>query len=245
MLNSQTASPELVTQTGLDFRFYQPSNKPRGLLVLVHGRAGNKELMWIFSKIVQGLNPEDRPLIVTPQGFVPDIKDSFSWWPHHAKLSADATPELRRERLAEVLSGVTRLRDFILRVQELFEIPSGKTFAAGFSQGGANLGTVSLLDPKLLSGVALLSSFIPLDVMKERTHWHPQLQNAEILLPPFFLFHGSEDDIIPLERAEMTRDFLQPLSSSVDFSSDSVGHKVSSQGIRNLSSWFEHLYQAV
>lgn len=244
MLISQAASADLIAKTGLDFRIYQSSDKPSGLLVLVHGRAGNKDLMWIFSKMAQGLAPEERPWIVAPQGFVSDIKDSFSWWPHHAKLADDAGPELRRERLAEVLSGVTHLDNFILRIQEIFEIPAKRTFAAGFSQGGANLGTLALLNPALLQGVALLSSFIPLAVMQETSHWQAEVQSGAVLLPPFFLFHGTEDEIIPFSRAEQTRDFLEPLCSSLEFVTDSVGHKVSSQGIRSLSSWFERLYQA-
>ena len=79
MLSSREATADEVAKTGLKHRVYLPPDGGEGrpLVVMVHGRAGNDQVMWVFSKALERL----KPVVVAPQATIPDIKDGFSWWP--------------------------------------------------------------------------------------------------------------------------------------------------------------------
>ena len=236
MLNSRVSSEEETSITGLLSRVYIPPDGSKGkpLVVLVHGRAGNSEVMWIFSKALEAI----KPVVVSPQGFIPDIKDGWSWWPIHDKLSADASAALRAERLNEVKVGVERVRDFIERCHEHFGTDRTRTYMAGFSQGAALCATLSLMEPEKVKGVGILSGFIPYAVIGEPGLVRAEVREGKAKLPEYFIFHGEDDPVLPIARGIEAKDWLEKVGASVEFHQDKVTHKVSAPGIRALGEWF-------
>ncbi len=240
MLNSREATAEEIDKTGLFHRVYVPEEGGAGrpLVVLVHGRAGNAQVMWVFSKALAGL----KPVVVAPQGFVPDIKNGFSWWPLHEKLSADASAALRAERLGEVETGVLKAKDFIERAQALYGADPSRMFIAGFSQGAALSATLSLMHPSMFLGVGILSGFIPYAVVGEPGLVNPEVRAGRAALPEYFIAHGTEDNILPVQRAKESREWLESVGASVTYHEEAVGHKVGAAGIRALGEWFERMF---
>jgi phospholipase/carboxylesterase len=91
---------------------------------------------------------------------------------------------------------------------------------AGFSQGGAVVLQTALRHPERLAGVLALSTYLPLSatLQAERSAANHDL--------PIFMAHGRYDDIIPLERAQQSKDILERLGYKVEWHVYPMPHSV-------------------
>lgn len=233
MREIQEASAGDVVRSGLFFRFKLPKVERSGapVVLLIHGRAGNAEVMWVFEKAFASLDP----LYVAPQAFVEDPLGGFSWFPHREK-GVQVSIEERTQDIKNMLS---KIEYFLEVLPEIFDFDSNKMFAAGFSQGAAVVSSVCLTNPKRFHGAAMLSGFVPRIFDEHKELVSPRLIKREASLSPFFLFHGASDEILPIERAEEAKTLLEKYGARVTLSTDDVGHKVSSKGIKALGAWVE------
>ena len=112
-------------------------------------------------------------------------------------------------------------------------IESKNILLAGFSQGGAIVLHTGLRFNKSLAGIMALSTYLPLD-----THVSNEVNNANKKIPIFYA-HGSNDPVVPITLAEMSKDFLTNLSYKVDWHLYSMEHSVIPQEIDDISDWLE------
>ena len=106
-----------------------------------------------------------------------------------------------------------------------------KLFLAGFSQGGAIVLLTALRYPERLAGVMALSAYLPLagTLAAERAQ-----ANRET---PIFMAHGRYDDLIPVQRAQVSRDYLQKLGYAVEWHDYPMPHAVCAPEIADISSF--------
>ncbi len=242
MLESRESTPEEERLAGLRFRVHLPaeegvSPKDRPLVVMVHGRAGDFNVMWIFSKVIQGV----RPVIVAPQATVPDDggtpgKVGYSWWRVDDKPPEDEAAR-RIEVRKEMLAAIERLVFFVDRVEQLFGTDRSQRIGFGFSQGAALIGSASIIHPELFSGVAMLAGMLPKSLADEPGVFPVDFRARA----KYFIAHGTEDKIVPFYRAEQSRNLLQLHGAEVDFVSEPVGHKTGSVAMRRLGEWYHRL----
>ena len=100
---------------------------------------------------------------------------------------------------------------------------------AGFSQGGAIVLQTGLRYPERLAGLMALSTYLPLAGKLE------QERNQENRDLPIFMAHGSYDDIIPLRRAEQSKDLLVKSGYPVDWRTYPMPHSVCPEEIGHIS----------
>jgi phospholipase/carboxylesterase len=108
-------------------------------------------------------------------------------------------------------------------------IPASKLVLAGFSQGGAIVLQTGLRHPERLGGIMALSTYLPLSGFLEKER---HAINADL---PIFMAHGSYDDMIPMRRAEQSRDFLKQLGYAVDWHSYPMPHSVCPEEIGDIA----------
>ena len=115
-------------------------------------------------------------------------------------------------------------------VEELIKAEKGrKVVLAGFSQGGAIVLQTALRHPGRLAGVMALSTYLPLAGSVEKE------ASAASKTLPIFMAHGRFDDIIPIERATRSRDFLTGLGYKVAWHEYPMPHSVCAEEIRDIS----------
>jgi len=115
-------------------------------------------------------------------------------------------------------------------VEELIEAERGKKIVlAGFSQGGAIVLQTALRHPEALAGVMALSTYLPLSMTVAA------VRHAANHKVPIFMAHGRFDDIIPISRAERSRDFLKELGYAVQWQAYPMPHSVCAEEIRDIS----------
>ena len=108
-------------------------------------------------------------------------------------------------------------------------IASAKIVLAGFSQGGAIVLQTGLRYPERLAGIMALSTYLPL---QDKLTKEANAANRDV---PVFMAHGSHDDLIPLHRAEASKDLLVKAGYPVDWRTYPMPHSVCPEEIRDIA----------
>jgi phospholipase/carboxylesterase len=117
-------------------------------------------------------------------------------------------------------------------VEQMMQREKGRQIVlAGFSQGGAIVLQTALRHPERIAGVMALSTYLPLAGTLAQ---EASAANRKI---PIFMAHGQYDDIIPLKRAEASRDALQRLGYRVEWHTYPMPHSVCAPEIAHISRW--------
>lgn len=117
-------------------------------------------------------------------------------------------------------------------------IAARRIVLAGFSQGGAIALQTALRYPERLAGVIALSTYLPLAAMLERE------RSDACSDVPVFMAHGAYDDIIPLARAEQSRDWLRGAGYPVEWHAYPMPHAVCGEEIEALAAFLASILQA-
>jgi len=189
------------------------SANPR-LLVLIHGWTGDENSMWVFAR---GLSPDY--WIIAPRAPYPANPSGFSWRPHQAETFG--RPSL--EALRPSADGLIRFIDeYSASVTQrgLCQLDALQFDLAGFSQGAAMVNLVGMLYPHRVRKMGVLAGFVP-SGLEELIAQRP-LEGKKI-----FVAHGTQDDMVPVDRARASIQLLEQAGSQVTYCEDEIGHKVS------------------
>lgn len=106
---------------------------------------------------------------------------------------------------------------------------------AGFSQGCAMTLQTGLRHPEKLAGLLCLSGYVPINTTLAAER-HAANQNT-----PIFMAHGRSDPVIPIDRAEKSRDLLKALNYSVEWREYMMQHAVCPEEIDDISAWLKRV----
>jgi phospholipase/carboxylesterase len=114
-------------------------------------------------------------------------------------------------------------------------VPSSRIVLAGFSQGCAMVLLTGLRHRGRLAGIVGLSGYLPLaaSTAAERAPANQQT--------PIFLAHGRYDPMIPLPRAQASRDALQALGYAVQWHEYPMEHSVCMPEIADLQQYLRQV----
>jgi phospholipase/carboxylesterase len=187
------------------------------LFIMIHGRAGNAKVIAAFlSSIKQEAN------VISPEAPNPEM-GGFSWW----------LPESKALTISDFVLLAEGLYADLQSIIELQNLKPKRITLLGFSQGAAMCSMIFQLYPSVFSRLVILAGAVPEIIGKDG-----RLQD----LTPFvgkevFIAHGSKDEIIPIDKAERAKIFLEKLACNVTFSVEDVAHKVGSASMKALKSW--------
>jgi phospholipase/carboxylesterase len=114
-------------------------------------------------------------------------------------------------------------------------VPARAIVLAGFSQGGAIVLQTALRYPERLAGVIALSTYLPL-AGKLKAEKSPANQDL-----PIFMAHGRYDDLIPLDRAQKSRELLVDAGYKVEWHDYPMPHSVCGEEIADIASFLVRL----
>jgi len=124
-------------------------------------------------------------------------------------------------------------------IEELIQMEQAngaqKIILAGFSQGCAMTLHTGLRHSTPLAGLLCLSGYLPL-AQKLAEERHPAN-----LTTPIFLAHGTHDSIVPLQRAQQSRDLLNQLGYEVQWREYPMEHTVSLAEIEEIGAWLSRV----
>jgi phospholipase/carboxylesterase len=112
-------------------------------------------------------------------------------------------------------------------------IPASRIILAGFSQGCAMTIQTGLRQVEPLAGMICLSGYVPLSAKL------PTERTQESLQTPIFMAHGRHDNVVPFNRAEMSRDLLVSMGYQVEWHEYPMQHSVCLEEVQHLSNFFK------
>ncbi|MFZ0547505.1 MAG: alpha/beta fold hydrolase [Candidatus Promineifilaceae bacterium] len=226
---TENDGPELIENgpayeaSGLVHRVLVPEGKgpfstgPHPTAVMIHGRSGNEDVMWVFRRAL----PKDW-LVVAPRAIQDDPDGGYSWHPRQK----DEWPSLGM--FDEAVSAVVK---FIKALPELYGADPEHIYLMGFSQGAATAFATAIRHPGLVKAVAGLVGFMPFDSESEVA---PGVLDGL----PVFMAVGLEDDTIPLALSRHCADALRTAGADLIYGEYETGHKLNAQGMRELKAWW-------
>jgi phospholipase/carboxylesterase len=140
--------------------------------------------------------------------------------------------DLVREEDEKGLRSSQDLIEQIIAHEKARGVPANRIVLAGFSQGCAMVLQTGLRHHEALAGLLCLSGYLPLatTITAER---NPANQNT-----PIFMAHGQYDPVVPVTRAEASRQILNGLGYSIDWKTYPMEHSVAPEEITDIGTWF-------
>ena len=219
-----------MTNTLLETVEIESGANPSAAIIWMHGLGADAN---DFVPIVKELDLRDCPAIRFIFPNAPQIPVTLNggyimraWY----DIAAAGTDINKREDESGLRQSQQQIEALITR-ENARGIATENIILAGFSQGCAMSLQTGLRHPQKLAGIMGLSGYVPLadKIAEER---HPANQNTSI-----FLVHGTVDPVIPIQRAQQSRDLLVSLGYPVEWHDYWMQHSVSPQEIMDIGFW--------
>lgn len=192
------------------------------LLILLHGYGSNEEDLFSF---VSDL-PKDW-LVVSLRAPRNTPYGGFCWYDiDFTNVEKFINVSQAEESLELILSKISEIR-------EKYGINEGKNHLCGFSQGGILSYALALKNPHIFHKVACLSAYPEVKILQNITTDRKSLQHLH-----FFVSHGTEDNVIPIEWGKRGYELLYDLSLFFSFREYKSGHGVNPKNYQDLITFF-------
>lgn len=186
------------------------------LLVLLHGYGSNEEDLFSF---VPNL-PEDW-LVVSFRAPKSTPYGGFSWFDINLMDSQNFID------ISQAKEAVNLVAKEIERIKEHYGV-TGRVHLCGFSQGGILSYALALNKPILFQKVACLSTYPEEQLLKQK----PAKKEIEPLR--FFISHGTDDAVVPLDWGRKAADLLYELGGYFTFREYMSGHNINQKNYIDL-----------
>ncbi len=197
---------------------------PFPTIIALHGWGASAHDLFGLAPYLHG----GQALVVCPQGPVrfqtgPGT-EGYGWFPITGGGSLDP---------AEFTKGRLLLRDFVERIFEIFPVDRRKVVVMGFSQGGVMAYDLALRDPLSFAGLVAMSAWLPNDLANQI-----EVKDEHAALP-VIVTHGTNDPMIPVERARASRDRLIGMGISPTYREYEMQHEIHQDALRDIVDWIE------
>ena len=204
---------------------YRPAGAgPFPTILTLHGRGANAfDLLGLAPYICSG-----RFMMICPQGplAMPTGPGStgYAWYP----MSMGGSPDVEA-----ILAARKSLENFLEACLRAYPVDAKKLALTGFSQGGVMAYSLGLTNPEKFSGLAVLSSWLPQELLSRLT------LGATLPSLPVLVQHGTSDSTIEIERARNSAETLRQMRVGLTYREYPMGHEINGNSLADLSAWLE------
>ncbi len=196
------------------------------LLIMLHGYGSNEADLFSFA---DELN--DRFLVVSARAPRSLSFGGFAWY------DIDFTGNSSRfGNPTQALESLEKVRQFIVEIQNRFNAKPEKTVLMGFSQGAILCYALSMRHPELIRKVMALSGYIFNEIMPE------QINAAKTAHLEYFVSHGTQDEVIPIQWARASAEWLKKINLTHQYREYAMGHGINPQCFSDLMNWIAARY---
>ena len=192
------------------------------LLILLHGYGSNEEDLFSFTPTL----PKDW-LVVSFRAPFSTQYGGFSWY------DIDLMNLENRIDIPQAKESLQGIIENIMKITNQYNLVENETHLCGFSQGGILSYALSLQNPELFSKIACLSSY-----PEEKLLENIQKDKKKLEQLKFFISHGAEDTVIPIEWGQKGATLLYDLSCYFTFREYMSGHGVNQKNYMDLMEFF-------
>ncbi|MEG2048151.1 MAG: alpha/beta fold hydrolase [Comamonas sp.] len=198
------------------------------LLVLMHGVGSNAQDLFSLAPYVP---PQFHVLsLQAPYAMGPD---AFAWFQFSVNADGSRTIAADQEAHSRALVAQT-----VQQAAEQLGVPPERVVVGGFSQGGIMSLSLLLTQPALLHGICVWHSRLLPEVLPL------QVPAAQLAGRQVWLSHGTQDNVIPLTSAHLTRARLEPLPVTLSYHEYPCAHTIHPDELRDCVQWLQGLTAA-
>ena len=193
------------------------------ILFMLHGYGSNEEDLFSF---IPNL-PNDW-IVVSFRAPKSTQFEGYCWF------NIDFNNAERFINIEQAVESLNSILANIVKIKEHYGLSEeNKVNLCGFSQGGILNYALALKNPQLFDKVACLSSYPDEKLLKDINIDKKKIQNLR-----FFISHGTEDAVIPLEWARKGAEMLYDLGCYFTFREYMSGHGVNQKNYIDLMEFF-------
>ncbi len=203
---------------------HQPAGDgPHPTVLALHGWGANAlDLLGLAPHLGGG-----RYLVLCPQGPIEvpigPGANGYGWFP----ISMGAPPDaVAFGRACEALDA------FIDAALARYPIATDRLAVLGFSQGGVMAFAAALRQRQRLAAVAALSTWFAPGLFDAA-------QAPDLSGLPVFVQHGTNDEMIPVERGRESVERLRALHADVSYREYEMGHEISAASLRDVAAFLD------
>ena len=190
------------------------------LLLLLHGYGSNEEDLFGFAAQLP-----DEYLVISARAPYSLPPYGNAWYA--IDFDADMNKFTDNVQAAESRDLIAK---FIDEVVEAYPVNADNITLLGFSQGTILSYSVALTYPEKVSRVIALSGYLNMDIIEN-------INSRDISKLRFFISHGTQDQVIPVEWARKAPEYLKAKNIPVEYHEYPVGHGVAPQNFYDLVAW--------
>ncbi|WP_374440245.1 alpha/beta hydrolase [Epilithonimonas sp.] len=193
------------------------------ILFMLHGYGSNEEDLFSFVPTL----PEDW-IVVSFRAPKNSHYGGFAWFDIDFNSAENFIDE------TEGNDAVKIVMENIMAISNRYGLTNNPTHLCGFSQGGMIVYSLALQYPDLFSKIVCLSSYPEEKLLKNIVRDKKKYENLR-----FFISHGTDDAVIPLEWGRKAADLLYDLSAYFSFREYMSGHGVNQKNYLDLMEFFK------
>jgi phospholipase/carboxylesterase len=193
---------------------------PARAMLMLHGWTGDENSMWVFGR---DLPPQY--LLLAPRAPHAAQPSGYSWRPLVEGTHGRPSAEMMRPSADSLIRLVDEYCAAVGVDASQFDV-------MGFSQGAVMTNLLALLYPQRIRRAGILAGFVPGGV-------ESLVAARPLEAKPFFIAHGTQDELVPIERARQSIAVLEAAGAQVTYCEAEVGHKVSADCLRALKQFFQ------
>ena len=210
----------------LSYHVREPENitSKTPILFMLHGYGSNEEDLFSFVPTL----PKDW-IIVSFRAPLKTQYEGFSWY------DIDFMNQEKFINTDQAKESLDILLQYMMEITNRYGLTENETHLCGFSQGGILSYALGLQNPQLFSKIACLSAYPEEKILENIVKDKKQLQNLR-----FFVSHGTEDAVIPLEWGQKGAELLYDLGCYFSFREYMNGHGVNQKNYMDLMDFFQN-----
>ena len=199
----------------------RPASEPSArLMLMLHGWTGDENSMWVF-----GRDLPPRTWLLAPRAPHAAQPSGYSWRPYAEGTHGRPSLEALRPAADALIQLVDEYAASVGMEAAQFDV-------MGFSQGAAMTNLLAMLYPQRIRRAGVLAGFVPGGA-------ESLVERRPLEAKPFFVAHGTQDELVPIQRARDSVRLLEQAGAQVTYCEAEVGHKVSADCMRALKQFFQ------
>jgi len=191
------------------------------LLLLIHGYGSNEADLFSFADHLP-----DEFLVVSVRAPLTLGYQSYAWYTINFNDTNGNYSDMQ-----EALKAKENILKFLKELQNELPYDDKNITLLGFSQGTILSYGIALSHPDKIKNVVALSGYIKEDLIS-KPHDISLYKDID-----FFISHGTQDQVIPIQWAEKAPKFLNALGINNCFKTYPAGHGVTPQNFNDLNQW--------
>ncbi|SDE16526.1 alpha/beta hydrolase [Riemerella columbipharyngis] len=197
-------------------------NKNTPLLVLIHGYGSNEEDLFSFVPTL----PEEW-LIISLRAPKTTVYGGYAWY------DIDFVNSEKFINTEQANLSIQAIIQTVKQVRERYGNTEGDIHLCGFSQGAILSYAMALTYPDMFQKIACLSGYPEMKILTNIVKDKKKIERLR-----FFISHGTDDAVIPLEWARKAADLLYDIGAYFTFREYMSGHGVNQKNYQDLMEFF-------